>query len=345
MYRAIFVILLLLIFGVGVFWFQLKSMNQEIAEKNRIPYPVVMAHRGLSFYAPEETLPAYLAAMELGKDLYLEADIQRTKDGVLICFHDKDLKRTTNIKDVFPDRVEEEIGNFTYKELMELDAGSWFNEKFPDRARSSFKNTKILTLKELAQIAKQKPILGLYLETKLAHKYPGIEKEMILLLLETGWISPEEVDLEALGNPPIQSKSQPSQSAKYAKVILQSFEIESVKQFKKYAPKVPRVFLVDEEAEKEHQGFANLIRITKELGAHLGASGYLGYPWNQYRALKEGILVHHYTINQPFQMILLHWFGSSGIFTDKAEMALEFFYPETYKEISIPKILTSLGYE
>ncbi|GIX41417.1 MAG: hypothetical protein KatS3mg129_1150 [Leptospiraceae bacterium] len=82
--------------------FKTKELkNKTIAQKYKIPYPAIMAHRGLSFYAPEETLPAYLLALEIGEDLYLEADIQRTKDGVLVCFHDDDLKSTTNIQKYF----------------------------------------------------------------------------------------------------------------------------------------------------------------------------------------------------------------------------------------------------
>jgi len=59
------------------------SLGRALSEAAGIPWPAVIAHRGASHDAPEETAPAYLAARELGAD-YLEADLQRTRDGVRI---------------------------------------------------------------------------------------------------------------------------------------------------------------------------------------------------------------------------------------------------------------------
>src|SRR5678815_927111 len=64
----------------------------------------LIAHRGASGYAPEHTLAAYRLAMEQGAD-YVEQDLGVTKDGVLVCLHDDTLERTTNVEEVFPDRV------------------------------------------------------------------------------------------------------------------------------------------------------------------------------------------------------------------------------------------------
>src|SRR5215471_3828421 len=66
--------------------------------------PLLVAHRGASGYAPEHTLAAYQLAMEQGAD-FVEQDLQVTKDGVLICMHDAELGRTTNVADIFPDRM------------------------------------------------------------------------------------------------------------------------------------------------------------------------------------------------------------------------------------------------
>lgn len=56
-----------------------------------------MAHRGSTFWAPEETESAWRWAREMGVD-YLESDLQCTKDGVILANHDDNLKRTTNIE-------------------------------------------------------------------------------------------------------------------------------------------------------------------------------------------------------------------------------------------------------
>ncbi len=340
--KYIIIVILILITGITSMFHSFIKKNKNLAEKLRIPFPAIMAHRGLSYYAPEETLPAYLLALEIGEDLYLEADIQRTKDGVLVCFHDDDLKRTTNIEEVFPDKIDSGIGDLTYKEILQLDSGSWFNKNYPERARNSFVGLKVLTLEELAKLAKTKPTSGLYLETKSAEKYPGIEKQLISELYKLGWIDASQIHPELLKElPPPQEQYEEN---KYTKVIFQSFVIESIKLLKYYAPGVPRVYLVDEESEKKHGGYYRLIEIAKELDAHLGPSGYMGYPWNLYRSLKEGILTHHYTINKKYQMQILYLFGSSGIFTDKANIALEFFYPEKYKNIDIEDLFKKINF-
>lgn len=346
--KEIIKIIIILFFSIfGGFLLMINffyKKNKELAEKYQIPYPAIMAHRGLSYYAPEETLPAYLLALEIGEDLYLEADIQRTKDGVLVCFHDDNLKRTTNIAQVFPDKKDYEIHQLTYEELKQLDLGSWFNLKYPERARKTFENLKIFTLEELANIAKTKPNLGLYLETKSAHKFPGIEKEMILLLYKKGWINKNELSLELQEEVQNLPQEPEVNFSKYKKVIFQSFEIESLRLLKQYAPGIPRVYLVDEEMQEKEGSYRKLIELAKSVDAHLGPSGYMGLPWNQYLALKNEILVHHYTINQKNQMRILYFFGSAGIFTDRSELALEYFLPQKYNSISIENLFKKIGF-
>ncbi|NEE17929.1 glycerophosphodiester phosphodiesterase, partial [Streptomyces sp. SID7499] len=91
--------------------------------------PVVVAHRGASGYAPENTLAAVDAADALGID-WVENDVHRTRDGVLVVLHDTDLKRTTDVEQVYPDRAPWAVKDFTAAELAKLDAGSWFGTQF-----------------------------------------------------------------------------------------------------------------------------------------------------------------------------------------------------------------------
>lgn len=161
---------------------------REILEQRTIPYRAVMAHRGASIVAPESTRPAYERARDLGAD-YLEADVQRSADGVLIIFHDSNLRRTSNVADVFPDRQNDPIGNFTIEELRRLDYGSWFNAQNRLHARPEYAGLEILTLRELVHIALDgEHTPGLILESKHPERYPGIEQEIIDLLLEEGWL-------------------------------------------------------------------------------------------------------------------------------------------------------------
>lgn len=216
------------------------SSGQQLAKRHHIPHHAVIAHRGDSHAAPESTRPAYVSARESGAD-YLELDLQRTRDGHLIALHDTDLKRTTNIDEVFPDRADEPVNKFTLKEIKQLDAGSWFNKQYPDRARDSFKGLKILTLDEVRQIAengRNQP--GLYLETKEPKLFPGIEKDLRAYLKKHDWIGdnartePRNFDDEntvTVGYGP-------------ARVILQTFSRKSLRHLNHQMPDVPKILLL-----------------------------------------------------------------------------------------------------
>lgn len=155
--------------------------------RDYVPPFAVMAHRGSTFWTPEETEAAYRWAREMGAD-YLEADLQVTKDGVVLACHDDNLKRTTNIENVFGEDVPRtrkqyyiDLGYteaeaeklfqadrlafkpnltsfYTYSELLMLDAGTWFNELNPEQARPGFSTQKqyISALEDLIMFSKGK---------------------------------------------------------------------------------------------------------------------------------------------------------------------------------------------
>jgi glycerophosphoryl diester phosphodiesterase len=82
--------------------------------------PQIVGHRGLMHYAPENTLAGFAACIHLRTGF--ELDVRRTKDGVLVCLHDAEVKRTTNGKG--------KVSEFTLAELQKLDAGQWFDRRF-----------------------------------------------------------------------------------------------------------------------------------------------------------------------------------------------------------------------
>ena len=83
--------------------------------------PMIVAHRGSSHEAPENTLPAFELAWEQGAD-GVEGDFLLTGDGKIICFHDKDTKRLTGQK--------LDISKTSFTDLQKLDVGKWKDEKF-----------------------------------------------------------------------------------------------------------------------------------------------------------------------------------------------------------------------
>lgn len=297
-----------------------SKKGEKLSKALDIPYPAVVAHRGASYLAPESTLPAYMMARELGAD-YLEADLQRTADGVIIAFHDDTPERTTNVAEVFPGRESDYIETFTYAELMELDTGSWFNEAFPERARDSFAGLKILTLDELITIAEEgnnNP--GLYLETKSAERHPGMEEEIVGILRERGWLDgapslpgPDPAR-NVSGAPVVHTAASP------ARVIFQSFSRDSIARLSTLAPEFPGVLLVGMDAEG---GWRDQVEFAAKNGGGIGPVGFIAWPWNIGAAHRAGLVVHVYTINPSWQMKLVSRFGADGIFTDLSEVALE----------------------
>ncbi|RKX85581.1 MAG: glycerophosphodiester phosphodiesterase [Spirochaetes bacterium] len=99
----------------------------------------VVAHRGDSAYFPENTIPAFKSAAELGVDC-IETDVHLTSDGVCVIWHDDTLKRLTGGNGLVSDK--------SYKELLTMDAGNMFTmdngKTFPYRG----KGIKIATLDE-----------------------------------------------------------------------------------------------------------------------------------------------------------------------------------------------------
>ena len=83
--------------------------------------PLIFAHRGASAVAPENTLPAFVKALELGAD-GIELDVQATADGELVVLHDFNLERTTTGAGLLRKR--------TLAQLVDVDAGIRFNDAF-----------------------------------------------------------------------------------------------------------------------------------------------------------------------------------------------------------------------
>lgn len=105
-----------------------------------IKHPLIIAHRGASALAPENTLAAFQKAIEDGAE-GIEFDVQLAKDGVPIVFHDFRLERIGQKKG--------RVADFTSLELQNLDVGSWFNLKNPNKADHKFSDEVVPTLARL----------------------------------------------------------------------------------------------------------------------------------------------------------------------------------------------------
>lgn len=118
--------------------------------------PLIIAHRGASAVAPENTFAAFQKAFDVGAE-GIEFDVQIAKDGVPVVIHDFDLNRLG--------LMEGQVSEFTSGELGKLDVGSWFNKKKSNLSRNEFNNQTVPTLEEFLEFSKDFKGL-LYLELK-----------------------------------------------------------------------------------------------------------------------------------------------------------------------------------
>ncbi len=140
--KAIMAILILL----SLFTF-LACSNEESKMETTKKNIVVVAHRGASGYAPENTLSAMKKAIEMNAEMS-ELDVQETADGEIILLHDNTLKKTTG--------VDGNIWEINYADLKGLDAGSWFSEEY--------KNEPIPTMQEVIDLVKGKMKINIELK-------------------------------------------------------------------------------------------------------------------------------------------------------------------------------------
>ena len=366
-------LLLSVLLGLGQAQAASEPSPTSLATRSGIPHPAVIAHRGASFDAPESTAAAYKLARDLGAD-YLELDLQRSKDDVLFALHDNNLQRTTDVASKFPERKDSPANAFTIAELKTLDAGSWFNTAYPDRARPSYVGLKILTLDEIIDIAQGNPLHkpGLYIETKEPKQFPGIESDLKEKLQDRGWLSPAGSKL---------AKSELAVGQGKGKVVLQTFEKSSLELLEKEMPKVPKILLLwvgegsiepkskvtfaesgdkdkatyyAKQEPKDKAEFQQWVEYAKAQGAigtgpsaALTKGGDQSYsdlvkPWMNQYTHDQGLLVHVYTVDDAVDYQKVMDAGVDGIFTNRASELLKFYKRPAAGTVA--QLLTNNGY-
>lgn len=144
----------------------IPGQSQDIMESEL----TLIAHRGYSSEFPENTIPAFEGALDIGVD-YIETDVQMTKDGRLVLFHDNDLLRITG--------VEGTVSDYTYAELSAMDAGGWFD--------SAYEGVRIPTLEELLLLLRDSDC-RLYLELKDIGDVDGFVEETLAEVEQYGML-------------------------------------------------------------------------------------------------------------------------------------------------------------
>ena len=143
----------------------------------------IIAHRGGSNLAPENTLAAFQNAIDLGVDM-IEIDIEQTSDSVVVVIHDDRVDRTTNGFGA--------VDSLRYDEIKKLDAGSWFDPQYKDE--------RIPTLDQVMELIDGQVILLIEIKSG-GERYPGIERrtvESILKYHAKSWVVVQSFNLKAV---------------------------------------------------------------------------------------------------------------------------------------------------
>ncbi|RPK86777.1 glycerophosphodiester phosphodiesterase family protein [Streptomyces sp. ADI98-10] len=245
--------------------------------------PVVVAHRGASGYAPENTLAAADAADALGID-WVENDVHRTRDGELVVLHDTNLKRTTDVEQVFPDRAPWAVKDFTAAELAKLDAGSWFGTQFT--------GARVPTLTQfLHRLERNRQ--KLLLEIKSPATYPGIERDIIRVLGRSGWLDRSHVR---------------------NRLVIQSFGAESVKKVHALRPDITTGFL-GTPAVADLPSYAAFTDQINPSYATIGAD-YVAAVQRLKGPHGKRLRVNTWTVNKAADAVKARDYGVDGIITN-----------------------------
>ncbi|MDX2599361.1 glycerophosphodiester phosphodiesterase family protein [Streptomyces caniscabiei] len=248
--------------------------------------PLVVAHRGASAYAPENTLAAVDKAHEMGFD-WVENDVQRTSDGRLVVLHDATLARTTNVEDLYPERAPWNVADFTAAEIGRLDAGSWFGD--------AYAGARVPTLEQyMRRVSRNHQ--KLVLEIKNPQLYPGIEQQTLKVLGNEGWLGPAHLE----------------------KLVIQSFSVDTVRRVHELSPAVKTALLGTPDIADlpEYATFSDQINssYTTISESYVATIHALGGPHG------KPLEILTWTVNDAANARRVAEYGVDGIITNKPDV-------------------------
>ena len=263
--------------------------------------PLVVAHRGSSHAVAEHTLGAYLRAIEEGAD-GVECDVRLTRDGHLVCVHDRRVDRTSSGRGV--------VSEFDLDDLRGLDFGSW-HPALPDSADELLDRTAyieerdsteapVLTLERLLEaLADAGRPVRLLVETKHPTRYAGlVEQQLVRLLDRFGLAAPAD------------RWSSP--------VTVMSFSPVAVRRVRLLAPALPTVQLYER---------MPVLRRDGSLSAAADVAGpwveiLRAHPGYVRRVHGRGHPVYVWTVDEPADIDLVLGLGVDAVITNRPKDVL-----------------------
>jgi glycerophosphoryl diester phosphodiesterase len=270
-------------------------------------HPLVVAHRGASAAVAEHTLAAYISAIESGADA-LECDVRLTRDGYLVCVHDRTVDRTSDGRGV--------VSELDLAGLEAMDFHSW-HDAWPDSADRLLSDEpylsgvapdrvdpagSVLTLETLLGLVRDTGReVRLLIETKHPTRYSGlVERELVRMLTRFGWA----------GAPGPDRTRGPAPGAR---VTVMSFATTALRRIRLLAPEVPTVLLM----ERQLPG-ARLNVLPPGIGIiGPGLRVLRAEPELVSRAHLRGKQVYVWTVDEPADLEYVLGLGVDAIITNR----------------------------
>jgi glycerophosphoryl diester phosphodiesterase len=274
----------------------------------------IIAHRGASAYAPENTLAAFEKAIALKAD-WFELDCTLTKDNEVVVIHDDTLARTTS-------GVPGEVQDFTLAELKRYDVGSWFDSKFASE--------RFPSLGESLDLAKGK--IGVYIEVKNSDDDSNLTRGILADFNDAPRLFPEHRDeilkrIESSG-----SRNLALTRRVIALVRAQKMEKQIVIQ--SFSPIVCAVALIEapdlrtellasssERDPLQWNRYLQWLRLLSPHGFNANNKDLTETLIHDLHA--QGKTVAVWTVNDPAEMVRLTRWGVDALITDKPDVAME----------------------
>jgi glycerophosphoryl diester phosphodiesterase len=269
---------------------------------------MLVAHRGASSTVAEHTLGAYETAIESGADA-VECDVRLTRDGHLVCVHDRTINRTSDGRGL--------VSELDLPILEQLDFSSWHGD-LPTSADQLLSDSPyhagvaadrlergggVLTLDVLLQLVHDAGRdVRLLIETKHPTRYAGlVEKTLVEELARFGWAGRP--------GPPLSLREPPNMDNR---VLVMSFAPTAVRRVRLLAPDIPTVLLLERLMPQRRAGILPLGVPIAGPGLHV----LRGDPEFVARAHARGYLVYVWTVDEPEDVEFVLDLGVDTIITD-----------------------------
>jgi glycerophosphoryl diester phosphodiesterase len=265
--------------------------------------PEVVAHRGATSEAAEHTLAAYRHAAEIGADA-VECDVRMTRDGVLVCVHDRRISSTSNGRGVVSALQLEELEQFQFGPRRPAKRVPWADDEITSVTdEPDVENGLVLTLERLLEYITASPgTVRLAIETKHPTRHAGKVEEALVELLRRYGLLGTRGPVEWAGKPAVR---------------MMSFSQLAVRRMRDLAPGVPTVQLIGKRLRPVRREL--LTGSATAVGP--GISILRSDPEFVADAQSAGKQVHVWTINRPADMELVRELGIDVAITDHpAEM-------------------------